>query len=128
MEQRTQKFGHAVVLGASMGGLLAARALTRHFAQVTLVERDEPSRDPGHRKGVPRSRHTHALLARGGEVLEQFFPGLTADLIAEGVPTGDPGLDLRLIAGGQRLAPCPTGHRGLSISRPLLEWAVRRRL
>ncbi len=31
---------HAVVLGASMSGLLAARVLAEHFAQVTIVERD----------------------------------------------------------------------------------------
>ena len=32
---------HAIVLGGSMAGLGAARALTDHFDAVTLVERDE---------------------------------------------------------------------------------------
>ncbi len=31
---------HAVVIGAGMAGLLAARALADRFAQVTLVDRD----------------------------------------------------------------------------------------
>jgi 2-polyprenyl-6-methoxyphenol hydroxylase-like FAD-dependent oxidoreductase len=31
---------HAVVIGASMGGLLAARALSDFFGQVTVLERD----------------------------------------------------------------------------------------
>jgi 2-polyprenyl-6-methoxyphenol hydroxylase-like FAD-dependent oxidoreductase len=31
---------HAIVIGASMGGLLATRVLADHFEQVTLVERD----------------------------------------------------------------------------------------
>jgi 2-polyprenyl-6-methoxyphenol hydroxylase-like FAD-dependent oxidoreductase len=36
---------HAVVLGASMAGLLAARALADFFETVTIVERDtQPTR------------------------------------------------------------------------------------
>ena len=31
---------HAIVIGASMAGLLATRVLSNHFTQVTLVERD----------------------------------------------------------------------------------------
>ena len=31
---------HAVVIGGSMAGLLAARVLSDHFAQVTIIERD----------------------------------------------------------------------------------------
>jgi flavin-dependent dehydrogenase len=32
--------GHAVVLGGSLAGLLAARVLAEHFEHVTLIERD----------------------------------------------------------------------------------------
>ena len=32
---------HAVVIGGSMGGLLAARVLSDHYDRVTVVERDE---------------------------------------------------------------------------------------
>jgi 2-polyprenyl-6-methoxyphenol hydroxylase-like FAD-dependent oxidoreductase len=56
---------HAIVIGASMGGLLAARALTEHYDVVTLVERDELPDADEPRKGVPQGRHTHGLLARG---------------------------------------------------------------
>ena len=35
-----------IVLGASMAGLAAARALSRHFEHVTLVERDALSEPP----------------------------------------------------------------------------------
>jgi heterodisulfide reductase subunit A-like polyferredoxin len=31
---------HAVVIGGSMAGLLAARVLSTHFGQVTVIERD----------------------------------------------------------------------------------------
>ncbi len=37
------RFGgqHAVVIGASMAGLLASRVLSDHFEQVTVIERDQ---------------------------------------------------------------------------------------
>ena len=34
------KSGHAVVIGGSMAGILAARVLADHFETVTLIERD----------------------------------------------------------------------------------------
>jgi 2-polyprenyl-6-methoxyphenol hydroxylase-like FAD-dependent oxidoreductase len=129
MSQPSQpKAEHAIVLGASMGGLLAARALAPHFARVTIIERDELPTEPVNRKGVPQGRHSHALLAKGGEVLESLFPGLSQQLIDLGAPSGDPGLVWRLIAGGQRCAPDVTGLQGLAVSRPLLEYHVRRRV
>ena len=81
--------GHAVVIGASMGGLLAARALADHYDQVTIVERDALPEFDEPRKGVPQGRHTHGLLARGREVLEELFPGLSEELAAEGAVYGD---------------------------------------
>jgi len=36
---------HAVVIGASMAGLLAARVLSDHFEQVTIIQRDRLTRD-----------------------------------------------------------------------------------
>jgi len=41
----------AVVIGAGTTGLLAAAALSRHFAQVTVLERDELPRSSSWRKG-----------------------------------------------------------------------------
>ena len=65
---------HAIVIGASMGGLLAARALSDSYAVVTVLERDALPRSDIPRKGVPQGRHGHGLLARGGAVIENFFP------------------------------------------------------
>lgn len=56
---------HAVVIGASMGGLLAARALADFYATVTVLERDTFPLSDVPRKGVPQGRHAHGLLARG---------------------------------------------------------------
>ena len=75
---------HAIVIGASMSGLLAARALVDHYDEVTLIERDALPLACEPRKGVPQGRHTHGLLARGREVLEELFPGFTAEMVANG--------------------------------------------
>lgn len=56
---------HAVVLGASMAGLAAARALCEHFERVTLVERDALGDVPGKRKGVPQG-DTRTACSRVG--------------------------------------------------------------
>src|SRR5262249_37846636 len=75
---------HAVVLGASMAGLLAARSLSEFFDAVTVVERD-PLPDTGAaRRGVPQGRHLHGLLARGAQVLEELFPGILDELVLDG--------------------------------------------
>src|SRR5689334_5882043 len=76
--------GHAVVLGGSLAGLLAARVLAGHFRRVTVVERDAYPSDASVRKGVPQAGHVHALMRRGQQVLENLFPGLLEELIADG--------------------------------------------
>jgi 2-polyprenyl-6-methoxyphenol hydroxylase-like FAD-dependent oxidoreductase len=119
---------HAVVIGASMGGLLAARALADHYDQVTVFERDAlpPSREP--RKGVPQGRHAHGLLARGREVLEELFPGLSEELVSQSACYGDIVADVMWFNHGVYLCNAPSMMTGLLISRPMLEDGVRRRL
>jgi 2-polyprenyl-6-methoxyphenol hydroxylase-like FAD-dependent oxidoreductase len=118
----------AVVLGASMAGLLAARVLADAYGQVTVIDRDELSETPMHRRGVPHGRHIHGLLARGQQALEELFPGLTAELVAHGVPTGDMLADTRLYMSGHRLRQAHTGLVVLCASRPVLEGHVRARV
>ena len=77
---------HAVVLGASMGGLLAARVLADAYRRVTIVERDPLPESGLDRKGVPQGRHAHVLLPRGAQILDELFPGLLPGLAAGGVP------------------------------------------
>ncbi|MGB8505974.1 MAG: FAD-dependent oxidoreductase, partial [Mycobacterium sp.] len=52
--------GHALVLGAGMAGLLAARTLSDFFETVTVVERDALPDEPANRRGVPQGRQLHA--------------------------------------------------------------------
>jgi 2-polyprenyl-6-methoxyphenol hydroxylase-like FAD-dependent oxidoreductase len=126
MRQRAEH--RAIVLGGSIAGLLAARVLNDLYDQVTVVDRDElaPGSEP--RRGVPQGRHIHALLARGQQIFEQLFPGLTAELASHGAPIGDASADARLLFGGHRLARSDAGLVAVSASRPLLEDRIRARV
>lgn len=120
---------HAVVIGASVGGLLAARVLSDHFARVTVLDRDEFPSEPASRRGVPQGRHTHVLLARGRDTLESLLPGLTDDVVAAGAPLSDVGTTLRFYNEGYRFPRLgPVGLPFLYTSRPLLEHVVRTRV
>ena len=119
---------HAVVVGASMGGLLAARALSEVYDRVTIVERDVLGAAPEPRRGVPQGRHPHGLLSRGREVLEDFFPGLTDELVGLGVPTTDLQSGFRWINSGRLLCQEPSGLIAVGASRLLLEARVRARV
>ena len=119
---------HAIVIGASMGGLCAARALSDSFERVTLVDRDELPAEPAPRRGVPQSRHLHGLLARGGEAYDELFPGMNDELIAAGAMANDTQSDIHWHFDGHLLRPEPSGLVGLAVSRQLLEFTVRSRV
>ncbi|MFC4069007.1 FAD-dependent oxidoreductase [Actinoplanes subglobosus] len=118
----------AVVLGAGMAGLLAARVLADHYREVVIVERDRLDGGAEPRRGVPHGRHAHALLARGQQIVDELFPGLTDGLISAGVPAGDVASSLRWYFNGRRLAPGDSGLLSVSATRPVLEHTVRERV
>lgn len=128
MYQTIEKSNSAIIIGGSITGLVAARVLVEHFDKVTILERDRLPEQPEFRQGVPQSLHVHVLLAKGKEILEQLFPGLSSELVTHGALETDVGSDWRcLFAGGW----APEFHSGITIltcSRNLLENRVRQRL
>lgn len=116
-----------VVLGGSVAGLLAARVLSDHAAEVVVVERDALPDEPRSRRGVPQGRHVHGLLSRGLTEIEALFPGITGELVAAGAIAADPGVDLHWYVDGVRKPPAAVGD-GIACTRPFLEWHIRRRL
>jgi 2-polyprenyl-6-methoxyphenol hydroxylase-like FAD-dependent oxidoreductase len=120
--------GQAVVLGGSLAGLLSARVLAEHYDRVLVVDRDELSGVGTTRRGVPHGGHAHGLIARGHEILEQHFPGLTDELGAAGVVPGDFGENVRWYFGGRRIATTKTGLISVPATRPVLEYHVRLRV
>jgi len=119
----------AVVVGAGMAGLPAARALADSFEEVVVLERDCLPPHAAPRAGTPQARHTHALLGGGQQALADLFPGFEGDLAEAGGVLIRAGLDLRLERPG--FDPFPQRDVGLlayAMSRPLIEFAVRRRV
>ncbi|WP_340379903.1 FAD-dependent monooxygenase [Streptomyces sp. SS7] len=97
----------AVVLGGSLTGLLAARALADVTGRVTLVERDTLPAGPAPRRGLPQARHAHQLWSGGARALEELVPGI-----------GD-----RLRAAGARRLPVTTDMVALSPHGWYRRWA-----
>jgi 2-polyprenyl-6-methoxyphenol hydroxylase-like FAD-dependent oxidoreductase len=120
--------GHAVVIGGSMAGLLAARVLADQYQRVTVVERDALAESRENRRGVPQGRHTHGLLAGGRQVLETLFPGISRQLVDAGALSGDIIGDSRWFMEGACHCRFSSGLEGLLMSRPFLESAVRERV
>ncbi|MFB7613974.1 FAD-dependent oxidoreductase [Kitasatospora sp. NPDC056181] len=120
--------GRAVVIGGSYAGLVTARVLAEFFGEVVLVERDAVDDDTGAHPSAPQGYHAHAMLAKGGEVLEKLFPGLRDELSAAGAPVFDygKGIDFLLPTG---FAPRErTGVMIQTFTRDELERRIRRRV
>jgi 2-polyprenyl-6-methoxyphenol hydroxylase-like FAD-dependent oxidoreductase len=128
MEQSEGHRRRAVVIGGSIGGMVAARVLADHFEEVSIIERDYLPTGRENRPGVPQARHLHFILNRGMQVIEELFPGVKSDLLEAGGHLVDQGNDLRVL---YRWGWAPTEPIGLEIvtfTRPLLESTVRRHL
>lgn len=126
---------HAVVLGAGMAGLLAARVLSEFYDSVSVVERDRLPGYPTERKGVPQGRHVHNFLSRGLNVLTELFPGLLDELAAAGAVVAADGDLSRVYTRIGRyelkrsgMLADPTLLTLCLASRPFLEFHVRRRV
>jgi 2-polyprenyl-6-methoxyphenol hydroxylase-like FAD-dependent oxidoreductase len=123
---------HAVVIGASIAGLCAARVLSDFYDRVTLFERDELPGGPANRAAVPQGRHLHLLMARGAAELDALFPGLLDDMVAAGVPILANRPDcIYFSAAGHLLGTGQTLREEFTTyvpSRPHLEWQLRRRV
>lgn len=117
--------GKAVVIGAGIGGLLAARALSETYKHVSIIDRDELPAEPRARRGVPQGQHLHILLGRGREVLDEFFPGFSDEVTAHGAPSGDSQLCVRMYNDGHLIRPGPSGLIAVGASRPLIEHLIR---
>ncbi len=119
----------AIVLGASVAGLLTAAVLTAHCAEVVVVDRDPlDSDDPTPRRGVPQGNQPHGLLVAGVQALEQLLPGFTDELLELGALRSDVLRDSVWVMRGAPLARFDSGLVGLLGTRLLLESHIRRRV
>ena len=118
---------HVIVIGAGVGGLGAALALSRAGHNVTMLERDplpatadaEEAFDAP-RQGAPQVHQTHGFLARLQKELRDRFPDVLEKLHAAG------GLDMPGVANfDDEPQPGDDELTVLIIRRTTLEWVLR---
>jgi 2-polyprenyl-6-methoxyphenol hydroxylase-like FAD-dependent oxidoreductase len=120
---------HAVVIGASIAGLLAARVLSDSYERVTIIDRDAlPSRLGENRRAVPQGFHAHAMQPGGQLAIEQLLPGFHEETLKAGAPPLRFAADMRIVAAGHPILRAHIGSDYAICSRPLLESLVRRRV
>jgi 2-polyprenyl-6-methoxyphenol hydroxylase-like FAD-dependent oxidoreductase len=111
-----------------MAGLCVARVLSERFDHVQVLDRDSLPSSPTARGQVPQGRHPHLLLVAGARLVEEWFPGILDELESGGAVDVDLVRDLYWYkAGGVARRP-PSDLHGPTMSRPFLEWTVRRRV
>jgi flavin-dependent dehydrogenase len=119
---RNPIFKQAVVVGAGIAGLAAAKAIAPHFEKVTVFDHDSLPDVPAPRSGTPQARHTHALLSGGHSALDRMFPGIEIDLLEAGTVRMRLRRDFRVELPG--FDPFPQrdfGYEQFALSRPALE-------
>ncbi|MFT7244804.1 MAG: 2-polyprenyl-6-methoxyphenol hydroxylase-like FAD-dependent oxidoreductase [Candidatus Azotimanducaceae bacterium] len=131
-------YGRAVVVGGGIGGLITARVLSDHFAEVLLIDRDVIPAAPSVRAGIPQSSHFHALQSGGMEIMSDLIPELEADLVAGGCITPEADQFYVFTPQGKSyslatyqpvpMSPPPGWPKTHFQSRGLLEHSIRKRI
>ncbi|MBO1334335.1 NAD(P)/FAD-dependent oxidoreductase [Streptomyces sp. VRA16 Mangrove soil] len=120
-------FGTVHVLGAGIGGLLAARILSDHAERVVAIEPEggEGGIGGAPRPGVPQGSQLHTVMPGGVRQLERWYPGVTAQAEARGAVLPDPNRSASYLDGVEQVS---TPNVNLLLcGRPLLETLIRER-
>ena len=103
------------------------RPLDEAYDEVIIVDRDTLIGETGPRRSRPQGRHINAMHCRGRLVMEELFPGITAELIADGCPSGDMAEAVRWYFHGRRLKPFHVGLLAVAATAPVMERHLRDR-
>ena len=118
----------AVVLGGSLAGLLAARALVGFADRVTVVERDVLPDGPEPRRNLPQARHVHVLWSGGARAVEELVPGVGESLLDAGAHRLAVTTDMVALAPQGWFRRWPESHHVFLCGRDLLDATVRARV
>ncbi|MFI1281849.1 NAD(P)/FAD-dependent oxidoreductase [Streptomyces sp. NPDC020858] len=118
---------HAVVIGGSMAGLLAAAVLAEH-ATVTIIDADTLPDSPEPRRGLPQARHVHVMWSGGARAIEDILPGITEDWTAAGAIRRSLPTDLVTKTAEGWIPRFAEMQFNISCSRDLLDSVVRARV
>jgi 2-polyprenyl-6-methoxyphenol hydroxylase-like FAD-dependent oxidoreductase len=128
MNKNSSSRNQAIVLGASLGGLMTARVLSKHYKKVIIIEKDEVHRQPESRKGQPQTRHLHGLLPAGFSTMTHYFPDLPKALVDNGANVVDFAESMVWKTYGGYRKQFHMDLTGATMSRPLLEHLIRERV
>lgn len=121
--------GQAVVIGAGIAGISAAKALADAFDSVVILERDSALLPGEPRSGVPQGRQVHLLMSGGFMAFQQLFPGIHQDLLKAGSIAYTAGRDLRIeFESAGTLPRRDFGFLSHALPRPRLEALLCSRL
>lgn len=121
-------FNKAIVIGGSMAGKFAAKALSTSFKEVIIIEAGERWDGKSSRKRVPQSNHPHVLLKGGEKAIEELFPNITNELIKAGSIVNNFTRDLKWHQFGLWKQPFTGEVHMIQQSRFLLEWHIQKRI
>lgn len=118
----------AVVVGASVAGLLAGRVLADFFDEVILIDKGRLRESAAPRKAVPQGHHVHVLMTPAYRTLQALVPGLIEDMASGDAPAFDAGDGARVLIFGKSLASGRTNQPIIASTRPFFEHHLRRRV
>ncbi|MEH7260960.1 FAD-dependent oxidoreductase [Bacillus toyonensis] len=121
-------FNKAIVIGGSMAGKFAAKALSTSFKEVIILDVGDKWDGKASRKRVPQSDHPHVLLKGGEKAIEELFPTITNELIKAGSIINNFTRDLKWHQFGLWKQPFIGEIHIIQQSRPLLEWHIQKRI
>lgn len=117
--------GTAIVVGASISGLFAGRALADHFDHVVVIDKEGLDGGQEPRQAVPQGGHIHAILPPTSDALNRFVPELLANLVADGGHVFDSGEKFRMYIEGMPVAEGFTDQQMVGGTRPFFEKHLR---
>ena len=117
--------GRAVVVGASIAGLFAARALSDFVQGVVVLDGESLDTGFAPRKAVPQGNHIHAILPPAYQSLKRLLPGVIDKLLADGAHLFDGGRDIKWKHLGHWLVRGKTGQTFIGATRPFFEYHLR---
>jgi 2-polyprenyl-6-methoxyphenol hydroxylase-like FAD-dependent oxidoreductase len=112
-----------------MGGLAAAGALSSHFEEIIVLDRDALPSSAASRTGTPQDRQPHGILAGGLRALDALLPGFEKALADAGAVPMNWFRDIafeRPDVGALPRRDC--GTLILCASRPLIESVLRQQV
>jgi 2-polyprenyl-6-methoxyphenol hydroxylase-like FAD-dependent oxidoreductase len=128
MSEPTRTGDTCIIIGASIAGLLSARALAPYYSKILIVERDRLSVKPATRSGTAQAQHAHILLRRGLLGLENLFPGYTQQLLAAGAVLTNASRDWYNLFPMGAFPNFESNYEFICASRSLIEHTLRNML